>query len=151
MKSIRTEIHIEAPPETVWQVLTDFRQYPDWNPFMPHAEGDIREGATIEVRIEPPGGRGMTFRPTLRRVEPNRELRWLGRLLLPKLFDGEHIFELHPAEEGTRFIQRENFGGLLVPLLWGTLEGATRRGFEAMNQALKERAEARGAASIRRS
>lgn len=142
MKSLRTGIHIDAPPEAVWRILTDFARYPDWNPFIPRAEGPVREGATIEVRIEPPGGRGMTFRPALTRVTPNRELRWLGHLWIPKLFDGEHIFELHPSEAGgTRFVQRENFGGLLVPLVWGSMETSTRRGFEAMNEALKERAE----------
>ncbi len=142
MKSLRTAIHIDAPPEAVWHVLTDFSQYPDWNPFMPHAEGPVREGATITVRIEPPGGRGMTFRPTLQRVDPSRELRWLGHLWIPKLFDGGHIFELHPEDGGTRFVQREHFGGLLVPLLWGSMEDATRRGFTAMNEALKAQAEA---------
>lgn len=141
MKSIRTDIHIEASPETVWQVLTDFSRYPDWNPFIPRAEGEIREGARIEVRIEPPGGQGMTFRPTVQRVVPHGELRWLGRLWVPKLFDGEHIFELHPEDGGTRFVQRENFSGLLVPVLGGTMESATRRGFDAMNRALKEEAE----------
>lgn len=143
MRELRTATHIDAPPETVWAVLTDFSQYSDWNPFIPHAEGEIREGARLEVRIEPPGGRGMTFRPTIQRVEPNRELRWLGHLWIPKLFDGEHIFELHAIEDGsTHFVQRENFGGLLVPLIWGSMEDSTRRGFEAMNAALKERAEA---------
>jgi len=62
------------------------------------------------------------------------EFRWF--------VDGEHIFELHPSEGGTRFVQREIFSRLLVPLLWGTLEDPTRRGFDAMNRALKERAEA---------
>lgn len=142
MRELRTATHIDAAPETVWRILTDFSRYPDWNPFIPHAEGEAREGARLEVRIEPPGGRGMTFRPTVQRAEPNRELRWLGRLLLPKLFDGEHIFELHPIEDGsTHFVQREIFGGLLVPLLWRSIEPATRRGFDAMNAALKARAE----------
>jgi len=36
----------------------------------------------------------MTFRPTILKAEPERELRWLGRLLLPGLFDGEHVFEI---------------------------------------------------------
>jgi hypothetical protein len=102
----------------------------------------IRTEIHIEVHIEPPGGRGMTFTPTLQRVTPHRELRWLGRLWILKLFDGEHIFELHPEDGGTRLVQREHFSGLLVPLLWGSMENATRRGFEAMNEALKTRAEA---------
>ncbi len=31
-----------------------------------------------------------TFRPTVLVAEPNRELRWLGRLFMPGPFDGEH-------------------------------------------------------------
>lgn len=141
MKSIRTDIHIDAPPERVWQILTDFERYPEWNPFITRAEGEVREGARLTVRIEPQGARGMTFRPTVTRLEPNRELRWLGRLFLPKLFDGEHIFELHPADGGTRFVQRENVDGLLVPLMWGSIEEPTRQGFIAMNEALKREME----------
>ncbi len=147
MKTLRTAIHIDASPEAVWDILTDFARYPDWNPFIPHAEGELREGATITVRIEPPGGRGMTFRPTVQRVEPQREFRWLGHLWVPKLFDGEHIFELHAIEDGTtHFVQRETFSGLLVPLVWGAMEDATRRGFTAMNRALKARSEVHAAA-----
>lgn len=126
MKTIHTEIDIDAPPPTVWVLLTDFDRYPDWNPFIPRAEGALQEGATIEVQLESPGGRGMTFRPTLQRVESPRELRWLGHLFIPNLFDGEHIFELSPnGEGGTHFVQRETFGGWLVPLLWPLLEDAT--------------------------
>ena len=141
MNTLRTEIYVDAPPESVWPILTDLDQYPNWNPLIPQAEGDIREGARLTVRIETPGGPAMTVRPTLTRVDPQRELRWLGQLFVPKLFDGEHIFELHPENGGTRFVQRENFSGLLVPFLWGSMEAATRRGFEAMNEALKQRAE----------
>jgi len=47
MRSIRTAIHIDARPDAVWRVLTDFDRYPDWNPFMPYAEGAAEEGKTI--------------------------------------------------------------------------------------------------------
>jgi hypothetical protein len=95
----------------------------------------------LKVRIEPPGARGMTFRPTVRAVEPTRELRWLGRLFLPGLVDGEHRLALEPLEGGrSRFIQSERFRGLLVGLLTGTLT-ATERGFEQMNGALKRHLE----------
>jgi len=81
MRELRREIDIEAPPAAVWAVLTDMHSYTEWNPFIPHLAGELREGAKLEVRIEPPGGRAMTFKPTLLGVE--RELRWRGRLLLP--------------------------------------------------------------------
>jgi hypothetical protein len=74
---------IDAPAERVWAVVTDFAAYPEWNPFIRRISGELREGTRLEVRIEPPGGRALTFKPTVRVVEANRELRWLGRLLLP--------------------------------------------------------------------
>lgn len=141
MKDLRTEIAIDAPPERVWGVLTDFGSYPEWNPFIRRIIGEPVVGRRLEVRIEPPGGRGLTFKPTVRKVEANRELAWLGHLLLPGIFDGEHHLELEPRGGGTLFVQREEFKGILVPLLGGGLE-KTRRGFEEMNAALKRRAEA---------
>ena len=63
-------------------------------------------------------------------------------LLMPGLFDGEHSLEIQPlGENRTRFVQRETFRGLLVPLSARGLLENTRRGFEEMNRALKERAE----------
>jgi hypothetical protein len=143
-RRIETAIEIEAPPASVWAVLTDFEAYPEWNPFIRRARGAFAKGARLEVLIEPPGGRAMTFRPRLLVVEPERELRWIGRLVMPGLFDGEHLFRIEPLEEArVRFRHEETFGGVLVPLFWKNLEPRTRRGFEAMNRALKERAEAR--------
>jgi len=142
MRELRREIDIDAPPSAVWAVLTDTGSYSDWNPFIRRVSGDLREGAKLEVRIEPPGGRTMTFKPIVLTVENERELRWLGRLLLPGLFDGEHIFRIEALGEGrTRFTQAERFSGILVRAFGTTLE-KTELGFEQMNTALKAQAEA---------
>jgi len=150
LKELRSEIEIDAPVERVWQTLTDFSSFPTWNPFIRRIEGELRLGSRLEVFIQPTGTKGMRFRPTVRRLEPGREVRWLGRLGIPGLFDGEHIFEIEPAGAGrTRFVQREVFRGLLVPLLTRSLDRDTKRGFEEMNRALKGRAEL-GASESRR-
>ena len=142
MKELRSEIEIQATAERVWQILIDFASFPEWNPFIRKASGNIRVGERLEVNIQPSGARGMTFRPTVLKAEPNRELRWLGHLLISGLFDGEHSFTIEPLREGrVRFTQREVFTGLLVPLFARGLDTDTRRGFEEMNQALKARAE----------
>jgi len=75
MKEIRTEIEIEASAERIWQTLTDFAAFPEWNPFIRRASGEVKTGARLEVYIQPSGARGMTFRPTVLKAEPNRELR----------------------------------------------------------------------------
>lgn len=90
----------------------------------------------------------MTFRPTVTRVVPAREFHWLGHLFFPGLFDGRHIFELTPLDDHrVRLVQREEFRGILVPLLWGNLEEPTRQGFHNMNDALRVRAETGSRAS----
>lgn len=85
----------------------------------------------------------MRFKPTILAVESERELRWLGRLLLPGIIDGEHYLLLEPVgSERTRLTHGEKFSGILVGAFGGALS-ATEDGFEAMNVALKQRAETR--------
>ncbi len=141
-KEIRTEIIIHAKPEVVWQILTAFEDYKVWNPFIKSIKGEPVQGSRIVARIEPPGASGMTFKPRLLTVIPARELRWLGHLFTPGLFDGEHIFEIYENTDGTStFVQREEFGGVLVPLFKKMLDKNTLQGFEMMNRRLKELAE----------
>ncbi len=140
-RRIETSITIDAPPKRVWELLTDFTRMPDWNPFMTSISGSPTEGSRLSVKIAPPGKSGMRFKPTVTAVNPERELRWLGRFLVTGVFDGEHYFLLDPVGDArTRFTQGEKFTGFLVTMLGGTLS-ATEEGFKAMNVALKQRAE----------
>jgi hypothetical protein len=144
-RHIETDIEINAPASRVWALLTDFARMPSWNPFIKSISGNLVQGARLAVHIAPPGSSGMHFMPTILSVRPERELRWLGHLLVPGIFDGEHYFLLEPIKEKnrTRLTQGENFSGLLVGLLGGTL-AATSAGFKSMNTALKQQAEKGG-------
>jgi hypothetical protein len=85
----------------------------------------------------------LNFKPTVFAVEPARELRWIGRFLVPGLFDGEHSFRIEPLDNNrSRLIQSERFSGVLVAAFKSTLD-KTELGFEQMNSALKARAEGR--------
>jgi hypothetical protein len=138
---ITSEIRIDASPLRVWEVLTDFASYPEWNPFLTSVVGSPVEGSKVKVRFEPPGGRGINMTPRILSVVPKEELKWLGHLLVPGIFDGEHHFLISELGNGsTRFTQEEIFRGVLVPLTSNLLT-KTKKGFERMNQALKERSE----------
>jgi len=130
VRRIETAIDIAAPPIAVWGVLVDFAAYPDWNPFIRRLQGEARAGARLEVTVQPPGGKPMTFRPRVLAAEPARELSWRGRVLLPGLFDGEHGFRLEAVAGGCRLNHSETFSGLLVPL-FGRMLDTTERGFSA--------------------
>lgn len=138
---LRTEIEIDAPPERVWSILTDLTAYPDWNPFITSSAGIVAVGRRLTHRLEPPGARAITIKPIVTEVSDGRVLEWLGRLVVPLLFDGRHRFELVPEGDGTRLLHTEHFSGLLVPFLTRSLDTSTIAGFEAMNAALKARAE----------
>lgn len=142
MHQLHTQIEIRSSPERVWSVLMDFAAYPTWNPFVRSIAGNPAVGEILTAFIQPPDGRGMTFRPKVLVSAPAKELRWIGSFPIPGLFNGEHYFQIEPGP-GNRVIfhHGEKFTGLLIPFMKGSLEGATKRGFLAMNEALKREAE----------
>lgn len=144
-KELCTEIEINASPEKVWKILTDFVEFPNWNPFIRSIEGNLAVGEKLKAFIQPSGAKGMTFKPTILAVEKEKELRWLGKFFVSGLFDGEHFFKIEfLGESKVKFIQGENFNGLLVGFLAKSLDTDTLRGFGEMNEALKDLAEKTG-------
>jgi len=137
-KEVVTGIHINAPPEKVWQVLVANEQWYAWNPFIIKSEGSFVVGQKVVNTMAMEGRKPMVFRPTVLKADSQVELRWLGRVLVPGLFDGEHYFQLRPQDGGTHLVHGEIFRGLLIGLL--SMDDV-RRNFEAMNAALKARVE----------
>ena len=145
-RTIRSAIEIRAPLDVVWRVLTDFEAYPAWNPHVRRVLGKPRIGGRITIHTQPPGSRTVVMRPVILNWTPPRELRWRATFVSRRLFSGEHGFRLEEtAPNRVRFAQDETFSGLLVPLYARLRLAATRRGFEQMNEALRERAEAEAA------
>ena len=144
MTEIQFSIDISASATRVWEVLSDFPAYPSWNPFVRSISGAQTVGSRLKVTIQPQGGKAVAMSPTLLNFTPSKEFRWKGQLLVPGVFDGEHYFQLRETSPGNvRLTHGEIFGGFLVPLFFrGALRSGTELGFQAMNQALKQRAEA---------
>jgi hypothetical protein len=145
MTTLSHSIDIAAAPDVVWATVANLDAYRDWNPFVINASGAIVAGARLGITLRT-GSRTTAFTPTVLAVEPGRSVRWLGRLVLPGIFDGEHELIVDALPDGTsRFTQRERFRGILVALMPGLLRD-TDAGFIAMNEALKARVEATVAA-----
>jgi len=147
-KAIHTEIDIQASDRIVWQVITDFPQFHRWNPLIRRIQGNLKEGSKLKVRIQAPGEKGMTFRPTILKIEPNKELRWVGRLAIPGLFVGEEIFMIKQHTKDTvRFIHKQTFNGLFALLYTSNFDNNIRQGSDAMNLALKVESERKATSS----
>jgi len=141
-KEIKTEILINASTEKVWAIFSDFKNYPKWNPFIKSLTGEVKVGEKINVTIQPYDSKPMSFKPKVLSFEANKEMRWIGRLLFGGIFDGKHQFEIIDNHNGTvTFKQSEVFKGILMPFFSKKKMENTRKGYEAMNQQLKELAE----------
>jgi hypothetical protein len=139
---LHTEIDIDAAPEVVWQVLTDLDGYVDWNPFITSSVGMAEVGETLVNRMEPPGGMAITLKPQVTVVEDGATFEWLGKIGFSGVFDGRHRFEVEASPAGTKLVQSESLDGILVRFMRKSVDTNTHAGFEAMNVALKARAEA---------
>ncbi len=129
--------------EAVWEVFSDFRSYPGWNPLVTSIKGNMVEEGHLSVSVRL-AGRKTTYhlRPYLIRVEKQRTLRWRGNVFLPGFLASNHTFLFGPISENrTRFVQMETLTGLLVPLAWPKVEEDLREGIRLMNQEFKERVE----------
>lgn len=141
MKNIQTEILINTDITKVWDVLMNFDNYPKWNPFITSISGEPKLGSRLTVSINPPGGKGMTFKPNILTLEANKEFRWKGKLGINGIFDGEHYFILESVNKDiTKFIHGEKFSGLLVPFVRKMLD-KTQKGFQLMNESIKKECE----------
>ena len=141
MKENRNEIEIQSTPESVWEVLTDFGKYPEWNPLLTHAEGKLTIGEKVNLTAKS-ASNDMNLLCTVTTVEPNRQFSWKFHVGLPVLFRGEHFFKIEPIDEHrVRFIDSEVFHGLLVPLQAKNLETNAKPAMIAMGEALKARVE----------
>lgn len=137
--TIDTTVDINAGKDAVWDVLTDFDSYKQWNPAM-RIQGTPEVGTKLVVHLTG----GMSFRPKVLAATPGKELRWLGKIGFHGIADGEHFFILTTNDDGTtRLNHGERFSGALVALARGS-SGNGGAAYEAFSQALKQRVEQLG-------
>jgi hypothetical protein len=140
--TISTTVEIDAPKQLVWDVLTDFSAYYEWNPYM-EIKGTPQVGTKLNVHMGAGGGRGMVFKPAVLAATPDEELRWLGKLGFGGIVDGEHFFILDRNADGTTHLTHgERYSGALVALAKPFLNTERNQaGYEGFNQVLKQRVE----------
>lgn len=142
---VREEVVIDAPPERVWAVIVDFPSYAEWNSQLAWLGGTAAPDATLKLRLSVEGTDPYEFEPVVSHFELNVRFAWLARTGAPRVFDGEHFFELEALPGGkTRVVNRERYSGLLAPVIQRQpmMQGAPK-GFVKMNDELKRRAERR--------
>lgn len=140
MKELKTEIVLNAPVNKIWNVLTDFEAYTEWNPFIISSKGEAKEGTRLTNTMLN-NGKEMVFKPIVTKVERDKHFEWLGSAM-GGLFKGRHYFILEDlGNNTTKLIHGEQFTGLLSNLVIRMIGEETLRNFQRMNKALQEEVE----------
>jgi len=135
-RSICTTILIHAPIDHVWQVLTDYASYADWNPYLVLVEGAARSGTSIVAQAVDAQGNATMLDVKVRRAHPYA-MNWVGGLPDRTAFEGDHWLTLEDDHGRTRLQHVEHFTGSQMPAILDQYAESIRDNFERMNSALK--------------
>jgi hypothetical protein len=142
MHEIHTEIIIDASKEVIWEILTDFPAYAQWNPFIVRVMGNASPGqrlffvARVKLALVPVAAKILQFKEY-------EKFSWGGPGVsaLGALFGAEHSFAIEELQPGRcRFINSEQMRGVVAHAFWPLIAGS-KPAYSAMNEALKARAE----------
>ena len=138
---LRSEIEISASADVVWEVLTNFGGYGEWNPYIVEAAGELKEGAVITTTINFPGSRERTFKRRITKLVVGEELCWSWTSFMRAVAQSEQYFRLQPVSDTRlRLTVGENLSGLLAPHEPAQLSQISQ-GLTLMTQAIKRRAD----------
>lgn len=138
-RSIRTEILLDAKQEDAWEILTNFDEYKEWNPFISFIEGKLATGNKLKVVLKQNSSSELKISPTVIEVVEGESFSWIGHLGIPYIFTGTHSFSLqYNGNKELFLIHSEKFQGILVWPLYSIIS-YTINSFNSMNIALKKR------------
>ncbi|MBL8770013.1 MAG: SRPBCC domain-containing protein [Phenylobacterium sp.] len=134
-------IGIQAPAEVIWDIVYDIDRWHEWNPTYTRAAGAVRIGEILTLTLELPGQAAQEIRPKVLEWVPGEQLHWQLSMMGGMIRTLRYL-EISPLHETGCIVDNgEIFGGLMGPSLGKRVGRSVRQGFQAMNQALKARAE----------
>lgn len=135
-------VEVDAPHDFVWDVITDFRRYGEWNPFVVACDSTLKVGDPIEMRVHLFGAFAQPQREIIFEHEPGKRFCY-GVAGVPfGAMRSNRCHEVRVLDSG-RSEYRSHFelSGWLSPVVSGLLGSQLRRGFHAMTESIRTRSE----------
>ncbi len=139
---IHLALDIEAPISLVWEVVTDLPRYGEWNPFVVRAVSSLAVGDPIAMHVRVLPFFAQPQRETILDLAPQTRVCWGVPGHAGSPIRSRRCQEMHAdGDARTRYVSDFALAGWLAPVVMTILGGRLRAGFEAMTNAVKERAE----------
>lgn len=137
---IRDDIEINAPAGKVWAAVIDFDNYKKWNSQLTFLGGTVQPNGKLHLKLAAAGVAPYEFKPDISHWQEKKQFAWIARTGLPRIFDGEHFFELTDLGNGkTLLTNREEYRGILsqvfrqLPMMKTAPEGFMKMNLELKN------------------
>lgn len=138
---IDRQLQIDAPPELVWEVITDFARYPDWNPFLLKCESTLKPGDPIDLRVRifsiP-----QPQREWIHEHVPGRRFAYHMAPVPLGTLSSLRSHEVEAAGGGTRYHSHFELNGWMAPVVKFLLGSRLEKGFAGMTEGIQKRAQA---------
>lgn len=139
---VEHRIGVQAPAEVIWDILYDVDHWGEWNPLYVKAAGQIRIGSQLDLTMVLGEGQPSEIHPVILEWVPNDQIHWRLKTM-GGLVSTTRFLEIEVLDTASCiFSNGEIFGGLLGPTVAKRAGRKIYRAFAAMDEALKERAEA---------
>lgn len=140
---VEHRIGIQAPADVIWEILYDVERWSEWNPLYVKAAGQIRIGSQLDLTMVLGEDAPTEIHPVILEWVPNDQIHWRLKMM-GGLVSTTRFLEIEVLDTAACiFSNGEIIGGLLGPSVAKRMGRKIYRGFEAMDEALKRRAEAK--------
>jgi uncharacterized protein YndB with AHSA1/START domain len=138
---IEKTLDINASAEQVWQVLTDFPRFPEWNPFVVRCQSTLKPGEAYDMHVK-------------LMAKPQHQVEWIvehvpGRKyaygMKPFPLGALRSYRSHevvPADAGrARYTSYWRLEGWMMPLVRALMGSRIETGMRGMWEGLQKRSE----------
>ena len=136
-------VEIEAPQQLVWDVLTDYTRYAEWNPYTVRVDTTLEIGSVIDLHLPDPAKPGTTFvnREYIRVVDAPHYLRYDTAEEIPGMHAVREQWVTDLGGGRSSYRTTDLFSGEIAAYVYEQQGDWVKAGFDSVCVALKARAE----------
>ncbi len=141
-RAVEYRLGVQAPAEIVWEVVSDFETWHQWNPLYRKAAGQMKIGTALTLEQHLPGQPAKVITPVVQDWVPYEQLHWRSTRLGGFVTAIRYLEIENMGPENSTFSNGELFIGMLLRFISRDERRKLRAAFTEMGEAVRDRAEA---------
>lgn len=139
--SIDHDLEVNAPPEKVWEAISDLPSYPEWNPFVRECKSTLKPGDPLRMKVQ----LGSSVREEEEIIVSCDEGEGFAYGMKPPPLGALKSYRSHKIEDlgngKSRYLSHFELHGWLSPVVKAFVGSKLQTGFTSMSEGIRDRAE----------